>query len=149
MKHFVIVKNGIARIMEAQDFVTDPMDEVAKWAADDQAQVTSVREISKADIPNIRSITMRDAWEDDGTKISVNMTKARVNKVVYEVRPERDKRLAVLDIEHRMASGDAAKQTAIDVKAQTLRDIPTTIQPALDAITTPEALEAWQPTWPT
>ena len=150
MKNFVIVKAGIARIMEAQDFVTDPMDEVAKWSAANQAQVVSARAILPADIPAARSIALRDAWEDDGAKITVNMAKARVNKVDYEVRPERDARLRALDVVYMRAdeAGNVADKQRIAIKKQKLRDLPATIQPDLDSITTPEALEAWKPVWP-
>ena len=71
MRKFVIVKDGIARIMEAQDYV-DPLDEIKKWHPDDQAKVTSVREISESDIPVNRTVALRNAWEDDGSNITVN-----------------------------------------------------------------------------
>ncbi len=88
------------------------------------------------------------AWEMDADgRPKVNMVKARPIKTDM-VRKERAPKLAVLDVEHRMAAGDTAKQALINKKAQELRDLPATIQPDLDAITTPEALEAWTPPWP-
>lgn len=75
MKHFVITKNGIARIMHASDDVQDPMDEIAKWPDADQAQVTSARQISSDEIPSEKRL--RDAWVDTGTEIRVDLAKAR------------------------------------------------------------------------
>ena len=75
MKTFIIVKGGIARVMSAVDSVVDPMEHVAKWLPADQAQVTSAREIDRADLPN--NPEFKDAWEDDGQKIAVNMPIAR------------------------------------------------------------------------
>jgi hypothetical protein len=76
MRHFLITKNGVARLMICRDD-TDGASEVAKWHAADQAQVTAVREISEADIPEDRDHYLRDAWEDDGGNAVVNMTKAK------------------------------------------------------------------------
>lgn len=155
MRTFVITKDGIARVMRtyATDGTQDDPEglaEVAEWAADSQAQVTSVREISEADIPSIRSITMRDAWEDDGANISVNMVKARANKIAYEVRPEMERRLVQArdDLEATEDNSNAAEQARVRTRRRKLRSLPATIQSDLDAIDTPEALEAWQPNWP-
>jgi len=149
MRKFVIVKDGIARIMEAQDYV-DPLDEIKKWHPDDQAKVTSVREISESDIPVNRTVALRNAWEDNGTNITVNLVKARANKT-DEIRPERNSRLAALDIDYIRAdeAGDADKKQAIATVKQKLRDIPQTIQSDLGALGTPDALEKFTPTWPT
>jgi hypothetical protein len=83
MRHFLITKNGVARVMTCRDD-TDGAAEVAKWHPDDQAQVTAIREISEADIPAEADHYLRDGWEDDGGKIVVNMIKARAsfNKAV-------------------------------------------------------------------
>lgn len=75
MKYFVITKGGVARVMQADDSVTDPMDEVAKWHPADRAQVTSARPISRAEIPDEKRL--RDAWVDTGSKIVVDLAKAR------------------------------------------------------------------------
>ena len=149
MKKFVIVKDGIARIKEAQDSVTDPMDEIKKWHPDDQAKVTSVREISESDIPVNRTVALRDAWEDDGSKINVNLTKARAGKT-NEIRPERNKRLSDLDVSFMRAveAGDTGQQSSIATLKQKLRDLPATIQSDLNALDTPDKLEKFQPEWP-
>ena len=148
MRKFVIVKDGIARIMESQDSV-DPSNEIKKWHPDDQAKVTSVREISESDIPVNRTVALRNAWEDDGTNITVNLEKARVNKT-DEIRPERNSRLAELDVAYIRAdeAGDADKKQAIATVKQKLRDIPQTIQSELNALDNPDALENFTPTWP-
>ena len=149
MRKFVIIKDGIARIMEAQDSVTDPMDEIRKWHPDDQAKVTSVREISESDIPVNRTVALRDAWEDDGSKINVNLTKARAGKT-NEIRPERNKRLSDLDVSFMRAveAGDTGQQSSIATLKQKLRDLPATIQSDLNALDTPDKLEKFQPEWP-
>ena len=149
MRKFVIIKDGIARIMEAQDSVTDPMDEIKKWHPDDQAKVTSVREISESDIPVNRTVALRDAWEDDGSKINVNLTKARAGKT-NEIRPERNKRLSDLDVSFMRAveAGDTGQQSSIATLKQKLRDLPATIQSDLNALDTPDKLEKFQPEWP-
>lgn len=104
MRTFIVTIDGVARVHRTyalgkggrvitpdiegkiEDVVPAPdmADEVAKWHPDNQAQVTSIREISEADIPVDRDYYLRDAWEDDGEKIVVNMTKARAsfNKAV-------------------------------------------------------------------
>lgn len=91
----------------------------------------------------------RDAWRDNGTKVVHDMAKARAIKTGH-IRAERDKRLPVEDIELMKATeaGDTPKADAIKAKKQKLRDMPATIQPDLGAITTPEALEAFEPAWP-
>ena len=151
MRKYVIIMDGIARIMEAQDSVTNAMREIEKWHPDDQAKVTSVREISAdgADIPTNRSVALRDAWEDDGSKINVNLTKARAGKT-NEMRPERNKRLADLDVSYIRAdeAGDTTTKEKIAVQKQKLRDLPATIQSDLNALDTPDKLEKFQPTWP-
>lgn len=80
----------------------------------------------------------------------VNMSKARIIKTDL-IRRERDKRLAVEDIELMKAEegGNPGEATRIRAKKQALRDIPATVQPDLNAITTPEDLEAYEPAWPT
>lgn len=126
----------------------EPAAIAAKYHTDDRAVMTGgVRFIAAAAVPPQRSVAMRDAWEDDGSKITVNMVKARAGKT-EEIRPERNKRLLALDVEHRKASGNTTEQDRIDAVAQKLRHLPATIQPDLDAIATPEALEAWEPNWP-
>ena len=94
------------------------------------------------------------AWEMDTDGLpKVNMSKARVVKTDM-IRVERNTRFAVLDVDYIRADeppSDIAKIAEKDrilAVRKRLRDLPVTIQPDLDAITTPKALEAWQPSWP-
>ena len=93
----------------------------------------------------------RAAWKQDGATAPVfDMEKARTIKT-DQIRPERDKKLAALDIEYIRAdeAGDADKKQSIATVKQKLRDIPETIQSDLNALDTPDALEKFTPTWPT
>ena len=91
----------------------------------------------------------RTAWKREVGKIDVDMPKARSIKTGM-IRLERDKRLAVLDLDYMRAdeAGDTGEKQRIAARKQKLRGLPAAIQSDLEAITTPEALEAWQPTWP-
>ena len=80
----------------------------------------------------------------------VSMPKARVIKTDI-IRADRDERLSLEDMAYMRADeqNNAAEKQRIATKKQALRDLPATIQPNLAAITTPEELETYQPTWPT
>lgn len=96
------------------------------------------------------SRAFRSAWAQDAQGMpTVDMPKARAIKAEH-IRAERNTRFPPFDDDYRLAdeAGDAVAKAAVGVKRQTLRDIPTVIQPDLDAITTPDALEQYQPTWP-
>ena len=93
----------------------------------------------------------RAAWKQDGATAPVfDMGKARTIKT-DQIRPERDKKLAALDIEYIRAdeAGDADKKQSRATVKQKLRDIPETIQSDLNTLDTPDALEKFTPTWPT
>ena len=156
MRTFVITMDGIARIMRTYalgpggrvlidevDEAPDALAVIAKWHPRHKDQVTSTREIAESDIP---PFLFKDAWEDDGTNIVHDMNKCRVIKT-DQIRAERDIRLAATDVEVLKLDGQAVP-VPLKAKRQTLRDIPATVQSDLDAITTPEALEAFKPTWP-
>ena len=91
----------------------------------------------------------RDAWRFDGVAITHDMVVARQMKFNQEIRPERNKRLAVLDVEwsRAMAQGNAVLAGQIETKRQTLRDIPQTVD--LSRISDPVVLKAFVPAWPT
>lgn len=96
------------------------------------------------------SRVFRNAWVPDGAAgVSIDMPKARAIKTDI-IRDERTARLIALDIEYIRADevGNAAEKQRIAVLKQELRDLPATIQSELNAISTPEALEAWEPVWP-
>lgn len=110
---------------------------------------TNVTVVEAAELPYFGSFG-RFAWRQDGAAAPVfDMGRARSIKT-DQIRVERDNRLAILDIDYMRADemGDGAEKQRVTAKKQTLRDLPVTIQPDLDAIATPEALEAYEPPWP-
>jgi len=88
--------------------------------------------------------TFRDAWEDTGTAIRVNMPKARVIHM-DRIREKRNEELQKLDIPFMTASerNDQANMEKISVQKQKLRDIPQTYD--LSGFKTPEELKAFWP----
>lgn len=111
---------------------------------------TNVTVVEAADLPYWGSFG-RFAWRQDGaTAPIVDMARARPIKT-DQIRVERDKRFAALDINYIRAdeAGNVVEKQRIAILKQKLRDLPATVQPDLAAITTPEALEAWEPPWPT
>jgi hypothetical protein len=64
-----------------------------------------------------------------------------------QIRAERDVRLAATDIDVFKLDGQAIP-APLKAKRQALRDIPATVQADLNSAATPEALEAFEPTWP-
>lgn len=90
------------------------------------------RECDESDLPAEQALrgrepTFRDAWEDTGTVIQVNLPKARIIHM-DRIRKVRDAELAKLDVLYLMAleAGDAAEQQRIATLKQQLRDIPQT-----------------------
>lgn len=105
--------------------------------------------IEEKDLPYHGSFG-RFAWRQDGATVPMfNMSRGRSIKT-DQIRLERDERLKVEDINYIRAdeSEDIAEKQHIAIKKQKLRDLPAIIQPALNAISTPEALEAYEPNWP-
>lgn len=101
------------------------------------------REGDDVDLPTDRYF--RDAWEDLGAAIDVNMPKAQEVHMGY-IRRERDIELAKQDIEYMKAleSGNTGEQTRIAALKQTLRDLPSTFD--LTLAPNPTALKAlWPP----
>ena len=88
----------------------------------------------------------KDARRWDGAAVIVDMPAARVIKM-GQIRIERDRRLVETDKEVSVLDG-VPLPVSLKQKRGALRDLPATIQPALDAIAKPQALEAFQPTWP-
>ena len=111
---------------------------------------SNVTHIESSSLPYFGSFG-RAAWKQDGATAPVfDMEKARTIKT-DQIRPERDKKLAALDIEYIRAdeAGDADTKQSIATVKQQLRDLPQTIQSDLDVLDTPDALEKFTPTWPT
>lgn len=90
--------------------------------------------------------TFRDAWEDTGTAVQVNMTSARTIHM-DRIRFSRNAELAEKDISFLRAveAGDTSAQSTIGTEKQTLRDIPATFD-ITTGVTTPDQLKA---RWPT
>lgn len=111
------------------------------------ADATNIKECNVADLPHRDSF--RSAWTQTGDTPTVDMAKARVIKT-DQIRPERNKRLADLDVTYLRAdeAGDTATKEKIAVQKQKMRDLPATIQSDLNALNTPEELESFTPTWP-
>lgn len=85
----------------------------------------------------------------NGAAVEIDMVKAAAIKTDM-IREERDRRLRQADNDLTVAEddGDATTQSAVRDRRRALRDLPATIQPALQAVATPTDLEAWQPPWP-
>ena len=110
---------------------------------------TNVHVIEEEELPTRNSL--RNAWRQIGsTAPHVDMPVARAIKT-GQIRIPRNERLKALDIAYMRAdeAGNLGEKARIAGVKQKLRDLPETIQPTLDAIATPEALEAHQLTWPT
>src|SRR3990167_793672 len=90
----------------------------------------SHREIEDFDIPPDR--TFRNAWTDDlpGSKIDINLPKAKEIKK-DQLRILRKPKLEALDIEFMLAleAGDTAKQQELAAKKKELRDVTKLILP--------------------
>lgn len=90
----------------------------------------------------------RDALEKPGMGPPiVNMSKAREIKTII-LSVEHDKHMAAIREEIEKAEDLGQNTTALKQKRDATRTIPDQARAALDAITTPEELEAWQPDWP-
>jgi hypothetical protein len=144
---------GVSVVVPAPNFIADFAGTEAEAMAAVQAKSVPADAI-EAEIVDVTVISsdraFRDAWVKKGGRIEVDIPKARAIKT-DQIRPERNERLATLDIDYMRAdeSGDTSEKQRIANVKQTLRDLPATIQPDLDAISQPEELEAYEPTWPT
>ena len=113
------------------------------------AEATNVVELDDSDIPFRGGL--RNAWRQSGAAApTVDMTVARAIKT-DSIRPERNARLAALDIEYHRAdeASDNDEKGKIKTTKQELRDLPASIQSTLNGISSPEDLDAYEPTWPT
>ena len=157
MRTFIITKGGIARVMRtyalapvtgrallAAPNAPDAAEIIStKWHPRHASQVTKIREITEADIPITH--VFKDAWEDDGTDVVVNMPKARAIQM-DRIREARDAELVVADNDLKKAedAADTAEITRVRARRKKLRDIPQTFD--LTVAATPEALDALWPT---
>jgi hypothetical protein len=100
----------------------------------------SHREIRQEDVPVIHR-EFRNAWEDSGTEIFINMVKAKeIHK--NKLRALRKPKLEALDIEYQRAdeSGDVNKKQEIALKKKELRNVTQLTLP-----NTPEELKNFIP----
>ena len=144
---------GVSVVCPAPEFMARFESEAegidAVRAKDVPADAANIWEGDVGDLPHRGSF--RNAWKQtDATAPEVDMPKARAIKT-DRIRPERNERLAALDIDYMRAdeAGDTTEKERVAVVKQELRDLPATIQPDLDAIDQPEELEVYEPTWPT
>lgn len=108
------------------------------------ARLLGVRD--EATLPTNRRF--RNCWHcHDGEGVSVHMPRARAQRM-EEIRAERNRRLAASDGAMARANeiGSPEDVSALKVMRQALRDIPQTVD--LEAVVTPEELEAFEPVWP-
>lgn len=122
---------------------------LARGLLPDDAAALTVMEATGLLAPDA-SRRWRNCWRRAGAGApAVDMPLARAQRM-SEVRRERTARLAASDSAIMTAheQNDRARTTALTAYRQTLRDLPATTRPTVEACTTPAQLEAWQPTWP-
>lgn len=121
LAHAGIVPAGIKVMPEAdaaglwgdwEPIYPEPAEIVAKFHPDKRAKVTGARVIAPVDIPADREPFLRDAWEDDGETIAVNMVKARA---AFETQLTAVKRSQAGDLLKREMAGEdiAAEKVAL------------------------------------
>jgi len=91
---------------------------------------------------NVPDKTYRNAWVAVNNQVVVDMPKARAIHL-ERLKAQREELLKVLDVEWSKHTAQNKKQEAdaIEAKRQALRDMPVTIQVALNAAQTPEQLK--------
>ena len=112
---------------------------IEQIAEKDVPKGTPYRIVDAAIIPTDR--TFRDAWVISGPGLVVDMPKAReIHR--WRLRAMRKPMMEALDVDfmRAMEAGDAAKQKDVTAAKQALRDV--TVDPMIEAATTPEALKA-------
>lgn len=92
----------------------------------------------------------RNAWTWDGANLVHDLPACR-DQLMEEIRKERNIRLDDSDKKKNQLDdiGTGPQQAAYATYRQSLRDLPTTVQSEIDILSTPSALEAYEPTWPT
>ena len=159
MRTFLITKNGVARIMRTYALdkngrtITDPANtdgpeganEVARWHSRHQAEVTDIREIAEADIPDAE---FKDAWRDSGSSIDIDMPAAReihAGKIALArgleiarlANDEAQAQLAGRAADATQLAGDRAALEALDLAAEGLRIANAPSPQALSAVWPP------------
>lgn len=102
--------------------------------------------VTRASVPTSRRF--RNQWRHVGTAVAPDVPLCRTQRI-GEIRTERDTRLAASD---GAMAGAQEQNTALvvplKVYRQALRDLPVLVTAAMDALSTAEALEAYEPIWP-
>lgn len=148
-------------------------DAMTAWTEVEAVRVIAARDIPRVctelgvDPTSVERVTLHaatgllDPWDDSRRRFrncwrqpdlappAVDMPLARTQRMT-EVRAARARQLAQSDLEFLRAqeTGDVVMQTKLKTYRQQLHDLPATAQPRVDALTTPEQLAAWEPTWP-
>lgn len=118
--------------------------EIAKWHADDQAEVLSWRAMSDDAIPTDR--TFRNAWCDVTPELTIDIHMPKARDIHRDrMRSARAPLLASLDVAYQRAdeAGDAAAKKQIADRKQALRDA--TAHPGIASATSLDELKA---VWP-
>ena len=112
------------------------------------ADATNVHICDDTDIPE-RDEFRNALRQTNAAPPIIDMPEARILKT-DTIRTERNKRLSDEDISYTKAdeAGDNDEKVVIAAKKQKLRDLPATIQPDLDDISTAKALGSFEPPWP-
>jgi hypothetical protein len=106
-------------------------------------------EIGVLDPANVVARRFQRCWRRVKDITTIDMPLARTQRI-NEVRIVRKPRLEKSDVDLLRAqeTANVIMQDALKNYRQTLRDLPATEQPTIDAITTPEELALWEPKWP-
>jgi hypothetical protein len=136
MKKLCIVRadGGVTILSPKEGKNPIPAEAVAKWSESADPSWLPVQSYHEIDELPARD-EFRNAWESDGSRIGINMEKAR-DLHMARIRRVRNAELARLDIEQLRGRDVAAEK-------QTLRDLPDNLD--LSTASTPEALKA---IWP-
>jgi len=130
-----------ARPIKPGETEKEYLDDIASKAA-----IPGTAEIARIDASELpASRSFRSQWRHDGTAVKVDMALARVEKM-KRIREKRNQLLAATDGEYLKQSERGTASQALKTKRQSLRDIPQNTN--LSTISTPEELEAFEPTWP-
>jgi hypothetical protein len=142
MTKYIVWKtpSGIASFTEHRDELTISIDEHIQLCLNNGNHKGFVFLCVVDSVPSDRMF--REAWEDDGKGIVVNMPKAR-SIHLDRLREKRKGILAKLDVEwgRAMAKNNKTLADTIEAKRQKLRDMPQAVESDLDAANTPDELK--------
>lgn len=122
-------------VIEFAESETEFLERVKRKSVPADAQNVQLSDVG--DLPQSRDF--RQAWVQHGSRVEIDMTKAReVHR--DRIREQRAPMLAALDIEYQRADevGDTSLKKEIAAKKQALRDA--TADPSIDAAQTPDEL---------